>query len=503
MYSNITEKRLWNAAEKLRSNLDAAEYKHVILGLLFLKQISVIFDYYNSQIIDNNTIFERKEFFSERNLVWIPEGAHWDTILEQVHEKDEVAQIIDNAMSVIEDENQSLHDVFARKICSLELEKGRILEIIKIIDEVSFETSNNNIDVIGSVYEYYLGKFAEAEGINGGQYYTPRCLVQLMVNMIEPFFGKIYDPCCGLGGMFVQSQKIINRSQRKTSVSIYGQESNPNTWRLCKMNLALHGINGYISRGDSLMNNQHKGFKADYILANPPFNDKDWRREELLDDERWIFGLPPSRNANFAWIQHIIFHLAPQGTACVAMTNSSLFATKSKEGIIRKNIIDADLVDCIVALPPNLFFNTRIPACLWILRKDKKNSESKKQSNEILFINAKQMGTMITKRHREFNLKDIQIISNTYLTWKKNLSRYQNIGGFCKSTSREEIIENNYLLSPLRYVGFQSSSDSDILSEIELNTLISDYIEISKHAKIIDDEIINNLKKMRFENFSN
>jgi len=384
------EQKMWQAADKLRSNMDAAEYKHVVLGLIFLKYISDVFkEVYNELKNDPEGLSDPEDIdeYRMRNVFWVPPEARWD-YLQKNAKQPTIGTLIDNAMDAIERDNPSLKGVLPKDYARPALDKQRLGELIDLIGTIGLgDEESRSKDILGRVYEYFLGQFADAEGKKGGQFYTPRCIVKLLVEMIEPYKGRIYDPCCGSGGMFVQSEKFIKAHGGKIGdISIYGQESNPTTWRLCKMNLAIRGIEANIQRGDSFHNDLHRDLRADFILANPPFNDSDWGGERLQNDVRWKYGIPPKGNANFAWVQHFIYHLAPHGIAGFVLANGSMSSMTSGEGEIRKNIVEDDLVDCMIALPSQLFYNTMIPACLWFVTKDKSNGKFRSRKGEVLFI---------------------------------------------------------------------------------------------------------------------
>ena len=397
------EKKLWAAADKLRSNMDAAEYKHVVLGLIFLKYISDSFGEAKEEIEkDSEADPEDIDEYKAKNIFWVPTEARWK-YLQKNAKQPTIGKLVDDAMDSIERDNPSLKDVLPKNYGRESLDKQRLGEIIDLIGTIGLgDKENKSKDLLGRVYEYFIGEFSDAEGKKGGQFYTPRCIVKLLVEMIEPYEGRIYDPACGSGGMFVQSEKFLEEHGGKTgNLSVYGQESNHTTWCLCKMNMAIRAIESNIQWGDSFHDDAHKDLKADFVLANPPFNDSDWNGELLKDDVRWKFGVPPKNNANFAWVQHFIHHLAPTGIAGFVLANGSMSSNTSNEGEIRKSIVEEDLVDCMVALPSQLFYNTMIPACLWFVARDKDNHGKRKRSGEILFIDARNMGKMIDRRHRE------------------------------------------------------------------------------------------------------
>jgi len=387
----------------------------------------------------------------------VPEKARWD-FLEKNAKKPEIGKLIDEAMDIIERENPTLKGVLPKNYARPGLNKQRLGELIDLIGTIGLgEKENRSKDILGRVYEYFLGQFASAEGKKGGQFYTPRSIVKLLVEMLEPYKGRIFDPCCGSGGMFVQSEKFIEAHGGKIGdISVYGQESNQTTWRLCKMNMAIRGIDANIRWGDSFHDDQFKDLRADFIIANPPFNDSDWGGEILQDDVRWKIGVPPKNNANFAWVQHFIHHVSPTGTAGFVLANGSMSSNTSNEGEIRKNIILADMVDCMVALPSQLFYNTSIPACLWFVTRDKKDNKFRDRREEILFIDARNMGRMIDRRHRELTDEDIKKIAETYHSWRgENDIEYKDVLGFCKAAKLEEVEKHNFILTPEDMSAFQ------------------------------------------------
>ncbi len=491
------EQKLWQTADKLRSNMDAAEYKHVVLGLIFLKYISDAFtEVYNEVKKDKLADPEDKDEYIARRVFWVPQNARWD-YLQANAKKPEIGELIDKAMEAIERDNQSLKGVLPKIYSRPALNKQRLGELIDLIGTIGLgDRENKSKDILGRVYEYFLGQFADAEGKKGGQFYTPASIVKLLVEMIEPFKGRIYDPCCGSGGMFVQSEKFIEaHGGTLGDISIYGQESNQTTWRLCKMNLAIRRIEADIQWGDTFHDDKFKDLKADFILANPPFNDSDWGGERLQDDVRWKFGVPPKGNANFAWIQHFIHHLSPTGTAGFVLANGSLSSMTSNEGVIRKNIVEADLVDCIVALPSQLFYNTMIPACLWFVTRDKKNHRFRDRQKEVLFIDARKMGVMVDRRHRELTEEEIKKIADTYHAWRgENGLEYQDIPGFCKSATLEEIRKHDHILTPGRYVGTVEEEEDDEAFEEKMKRLTAELAKQMEEGKRLDEEIKRNLE---------
>ena len=496
------EKKLWSAADKLRSNMDAAEYKHVVLGLIFLKYISDSFEERRQEVIKKGVDDpEDKDVYLMENIFWVPKKARWDYIKDNA-KKPEIGKIVDDAMDILEKDNPSLKGVLPKDYARPALDKQRLGQLIDLISTIGLgDKESRKKDILGRVYEYFLGQFADAEGKRGGQFYTPKSIVKLLVEMIEPFKGRVFDPCCGSGGMFVQSEKFIEAHGGKIGdLSIYGQESNRTTWRLCKMNLAIRGIDSNIQWGDSFHDNKHKDLKADFILANPPFNDSDWKGELLRDDSRWKYGVPPKNNANFAWVQHFIHHLSPSGIAGFVLANGSLSSQTSNEGEIRKNIVEADLVDCIIALPSQLFYNTMIPACLWFVNRDKKDNSFKNRENKILFIDARDMGKMIDRRHRALIDEEIKKIVNTYHAWRgeKGAGKYEDVPGFCKSATIEEIRKHNHILTPGRYVGFAEEEDDGEPFEDKMKRLTSELKKQFEESKKLDEEIKKNLKEIGY-----
>lgn len=499
------EKKLWSSADKLRSNMDAAEYKHVVLGLIFLKYISDTFNEIHTMLVNQNddlTDPEDRDEYISRNVFWVPPEARWE-YLQRNARQPTIGKMIDDAMEVIERDNPSLKGVLPTNYSRPSLDTQRLGELIDLIGGITLGTEEaRSRDLLGRVYEYFLGQFADAEGKKGGQFYTPKSIVQLLVEMIEPYRGRVFDPCCGSGGMFVQSEKFIQAHQGKLDdIHIFGQESNQTTWKLCKMNLAIRNIDSdevkWNSEG-SFLNDLHKDLKADFILANPPFNDSDWKGDLLKEDVRWKYGAPPAGNANFAWVQHFIHHLAPNGIAGFVLANGSMSSNTSNEGEIRKNIIEADLVDCMVALPPQLFFNTGIPACLWFVTRDKKNNKFRGRRGEILFIDARNMGTMIDRRHRVLTDDDINRISGTYHVWRGEKEGYQDIKGYCRSVKLEGVRQQNWVLTPGRYVGSEEKEEDMEEFNEKMNRLTSELSEQFKKSRELEDEIRKNLERIGF-----
>jgi len=495
------EEKLWKAADKLRNNMDAAEYKHVVLGLIFLKYISDKFNtVYNKISEEEYADPEDPDEYWGESAFWVPKNSRWEYIQSQAKHS-QIGKLVDDAMDNIESENESLKGVLPKNYNREGLDKRRLGELIDLIGSIEMDGESEE-DVLGRVYEYFLGQFASEEGKKGGEFYTPESIVKTLVATIRPYKGRIFDPCCGSGGMFVQSEKFVESHSysSKKDISVYGQESNPTTWRLAKMNLAIRGIESNIKLGDSFHEDKHTDLKADYILANPPFNISDWGGEHLQDDGRWQFGVPPTGNANFAWLQHMIYHLAPDGVAGVVLANGSMSSNTSSEGEIRRKIVEADLVDCMVALPSQLFFNTQIPACLWFLRRSKK-----KRKKEVLFIDARNMGHMISRRNRALSNEDINKIADTYHVWRgekpeqENYKEYEDIPGFCKSASLDEIEKHGFILTPGRYVGVPEEEEDPEEFDEKMKRLTSELAEQMKEGQRLDKEIKKNLEGIGFK----
>ncbi len=494
------ESKLWQTADKLRNNMDAAEYKHVVLGLIFLKYISDKFnDLYMKLEGQKNADPEDPEEYKAENAFWVPKEARWEFIQSKA-KLPEIGKIIDNAMDLIEAENEKLKGVLPKDYNRPTLDKKRLGETVDLIGTIGMSEENSQ-DILGRVYEYFLGQFASAEGKKGGQFYTPESIVKTLVFMLRPFKGRVYDPCCGSGGMFVQSEKFVEaHSGRIDDIYVYGQESNPTTWKLCNMNLAIRGIDSNVKLGDTFHNDQHKDLKADFIIANPPFNISDWGGEHLQEDIRWKFGVPPKGNANFAWVQHMIHHLAPQGVMGTVLANGSMSSNTSGEGEIRKKLVEAGLVDCMVALPSQLFYNTMIPACLWFIRRGKT-----KRQGEVLFIDARNMGEMISRSNRALTQEEILKISDTYHAWRGEktesvkVGKYEDIAGFCKSVSIKEIEKQGFVLTPGRYVGaVEEEEDPEAFAE-KMKRLTAELSEQMKEGRKLDEEIKKNLAGIGFK----
>ncbi len=462
------EAKLWLAADKLRNNMDAAEYKHVVLGLIFLKYISDAFEEHKAILITDKKAGadpEDPDEYRAFNIFWVPKVARWSH-LQANAKQPTIGKTIDDAMLAIEKDNRGLKGVLPKDFAKPALNKERLGELIDLIGTIGLgDAENRSKDILGRVYEYFLSQFASAEGKKGGQFYTPRCIVRLLVEMLSPYKGRVFDPCCGSGGMFVQSEKFIEEHGGKVGdISIFGQESNNTTWRLAKMNLAIRGIDANIEWNErgSFLQDALPDLKADYVIANPPFNDSDWHGEQLREDKRWKYGIPPTGNANFAWVQHFIHHLSPTGLAGYVLANGSMSSDQSGEGDIRKNMLEADLVDCMVALPGQLFYSTQIPVCLWFLARDKRNSRFKDRRGKVLFIDARKLGTMTDRTHKELTADDIRKVTGTYHAWrgdKECKAKYADVPGFCKSAVLDEIRSHGHVLTPGRYVGTEDVED--------------------------------------------
>lgn len=498
------ENKLWAAADTLRGSMDAAEYKHVVLGLIFLKYISDAFDALHVQLAaDSSSDPEDRDEYLAKNVFWVPEPARWKT-LQAKAKTPEIGTKLDEAMEAIEKENPSLKGTLPKEYARPQLDKRRLGEVIDLISGVALvDKEHSSRDVLGRVYEYFLGQFAAAEGKRGGEFYTPGSIVRTLVEMIEPFQGRVYDPACGSGGMFVESEKFVeSHGGNLGDISVYGQESNPTTWRLCKMNLAIRGIEANLGQqwGDTFHEDRHASLKADFILANPPFNDSDWGGDRLSNDVRWKYGMPPQGNANFAWLQHVVHHLSPSGIAGVVLANGSMSSQQSGEGAIRQKLVEADLVDCMVALPGQLFFNTQIPACLWFLARNKASKGHRKRNGEVLFIDARQLGFMVDRTRREFSKEDIAKIAGTYHAWRgeKGADEYADVLGFCKSETLAEIANHDFVLTPGRYVGAEEVTADDEPFEEKMKRLSLDLYRHIDSGTALARRIVGALQELGY-----
>jgi len=489
------EAQLWAAADKLRGNMEPSDYKHVALGLIFLKYISDAFEAKREALLKEELADpEDPEEYLASNVFWVPKEARWSH-LQANAKQSTIGKLIDDAMLAIEGKNESLKGVLPKDYARPALNKVMLGELIDLISGIAMnEEADRSKDILGRVYEYFLGSFAGAEGKRGGEFYTPRSVVRFLVEMLEPYKGRVYDPCCGSGGMFVQSEKFVEEhGGRIGDIAIYGQESNYTTWRLAKMNLAVRGIDADIrwNNEGSFHKDELKDLKADYILANPPFNISDWGGERLREDTRWKFGVPPSGNANFGWLQHILHHLSPTGTAGVVLANGSMSSNQSGEGDIRRAMVEADVVDCMIALPGQLFYSTQIPACLWFLVRDKKNHKFRDRRGEILFIDARKLGHMVDRTRKEFSDEELKNIANTYHAWRgeKEPGKYEDIPGFCKSSKLDDIKDHNYVLTPGRYVGAAEAEEDDVPFEEQFGKLRAKLNEQFFQAETLTERI--------------
>ena len=504
---------LWKSADKLRNQMDAAEYKHIVLGLIFLKYISDTFDIQKNNIkkmvsdpksdlfiSEDPKVYEKeledRDYYTQDNVFWVPQKARWEKLRAQAKQP-EIGSIIDKAMVEIENENKSLQGKLDKRFGRSQLEAGKLGELIDLISKIGFTDEQKASDLLGEVYEYFLGQFATAEGKKGGQFYTPGHIVKTLVSVLSPHKGRIYDPCCGSGGMFVQSEEFVKSHGGKIDdVSIYGQESNPTTWRLAAMNLAIRGLAVDLgkSHGDTFANDQFPDLKFDYIMANPPFNISDWDGEKYENDIRWKYGRPPVGNANYAWLQHILWKLKPGGQAGIVLAIGSMSSNASGENRIREAMIKGDVVEIMISLPPQLFINTQIPCSLWFLTNNKTNN-GRDRRNETLFIDARNLGTMKTRVLKVLTDDDIQKIHDTVSSWR-NGKKYKDIEGFCKSSTTEEITKNNFVLTPGRYVGFLEEDDDGISFEEKISTLKKQLNIFQESSSSLDKKINHNLKKI-------
>lgn len=517
------EQKLWKTADKLRKNIDASEYKHIVLGLIFLKYISDAFEELHQNLVKGEGIYEGadpedKDEYVAENVFFVPTEARWSYIQGQAKQPT-IGKIVDDGMELIERENSKrLKGILPKVYGQQKLDSASLGGLIDLISKITLGDAQAQAqDVLGRVYEYFLGQFALNEGKNAGQFYTPESIVRLLVEMLEPYSGRVFDPCCGSGGMFVQSEKFIFAHQgRLDDISIYGQESNETTYKLCRMNLAIRGIDGSNIKWNpegSFLNDAHKDLKADFVIANPPFNDSDWSGDLLQNDGRWQYGKPPAGNANFAWVQHFLYHLAPTGSAGFVLSNGSLSSNTSGEGDIRKALVEADLVDCIVMLPTQLFYNTGIPACLWFMSRAKSNplpnplpkgEGVRSRKGEVLFIDASELGYMVNRKNRAFTHEDIAKIAETYHQWKKKPSlpegegSYRDIKGFCKSATLADIEKHNFVLTPGRYVGIPDEEDDGIAFEETMEILTKELAMQMREGLALDAEIKKQLAKVGF-----
>ena len=488
------EKQIWDAACVLRGNIDASEYKNVVLGLIFLKYISDRFDEKYQALVEEGDGFEEDvDEYTSEGIFFVPAGARWKDIAEKAHTP-EIGTVIDDAMRAIEKENKRLKDILPKNFARPELDKRRLGDVVDLFTNIQMIEHGSEKDILGRTYEYCLSKFAEQEGKLAGEFYTPSCVVRTLVEVLQPYHGRVYDPCCGSGGMFVQSAKFVeNHSGNINDISVYGQDSNPTTWKLAQMNLAIRGIDADLGKfnADTFFNDCHPTMRADYIMANPPFNLSDWGADKLADDVRWQYGMPPSGNANFAWLQHMIYHLAPNGRIGMVLANGSLSSQSGGEGEIRGRIIEADLVDCIIAMPTQLFYTTQIPVSLWFL------SKNKKQKGKTLFIDARKMGTMVSRKLRELTDEDIAKIADTYNAFVDGTLEDQK--GFCAVVTTEDIKKQDYILTPGRYVGIEEQEDDGEPFEEKMTRLTSELSDLFTKSHDLEKEIREKLGAIGYD----
>lgn len=487
------EEQIWKAADKLRGNLDASEYKNVVLGLIFLKYISDKFEQRYQELVEEGEGFEEdRDEYTYQNIFFVPQEARWETIAAAAHTP-EIGKVIDNAMRMIESENDSLKGVLPKNFARQELDKRRLGDVVDLFTNVKMAEKGDTRDILGRTYEYCLSKFAEKEGKNAGEFYTPACVVKTLVEVIQPLHGRVYDPCCGSGGMFVQSAEFIKRHQGNINdISVYGQESNPTTWKMATMNLAIRGISADLGKfnADTFFDDCHKNERFDYILANPPFNMKDWGGDRLKDDPRWDYGIPPEGNANFAWLQHMIHHLSRKGRLGMVLANGSLSSQTSGEGVIRKNIVDDDLVEGIIAMPGQLFYSTQIPVSLWIINK------SKNQSGKTLFVDAREMGTMVTRKLREFTDEDIAKVAGAFDAFREGT--FEPEKGFSAEATIEDIAKQDYILTPGRYVGIADVEEDDEPFDDKMKRLTGELSELFEESDRLQEQIKKNLEAIGY-----
>ena len=488
------EKEIWKAADKMRGNIDASEYKSVVLGLIFLKYISDKFEArYEELVAEGDGFEEDKDEYTAENIFYVPQEARWSVIADKAHTP-EIGTVIDDAMRAIEKENRRLKDILPKNFARPELDKRRLGEVVDLFTNIKMHEHGDSKDILGRAYEYCLSKFAEAEGKLAGEFYTPACIVRTLVEVLQPYKGRVYDPCCGSGGMFVQSAKFIEQhAQSIKNISVYGQDSNPTTWKMAQMNLAIRGIEADLGQynADTFFNDCHPTLKADFVTANPPFNLSDWGADKLSGDVRWKYGTPPNGNANFAWIQHIIYHLAPQGRAGIVLANGSLSSQSGGEGDIRKAIVEADLVDCIVAMPSQLFYTTQIPVSIWFLNRDKK------QKGKSLFVDARNLGSMITRKLRELGDEDIHKIANTVDAFERG--ELEDEKGFCAVMDVADIAKQDYILTPGRYVGIADQEEDSEPFDEKMARLTGELSGLFEQSHSLEAEIKKQLESIGYK----
>lgn len=488
------EKEIWKAADLLRGNIDASEYKSVVLGLIFLKYLSDRFEAKYRELAEEGDGFEEdKDEYTSENIFYVPQGARWSVVAQAAHTP-EIGAVIDNAMRLIEKENLRLKGILPKNFARPELDKRRLGDVVDLFTNIQMKEHGDSKDILGRTYEYCLSKFAEAEGKLAGEFYTPACIVRTLVEVLQPFEGRVYDPACGSGGMFVQSAKFIERHHGNiNNISVFGQDSNPTTWKMAQMNLAIRGIEADLGKfnADTFFDDQHPTLKADFVLANPPFNLSDWGADKLQDDPRWKYGIPPAGNANFAWLQHMIYHLSPKGRIGMVLANGALSSQTSGEGTIRENIVKADLVEGIVALPSQLFYTTQIPVSLWFLNR------KKKQQGKVLFIDARNMGTMVTRKLRELSEDDIMKIAGTFDAFSNGTLEDEK--GFCAAVALDEIAKQDYILTPGRYVGIADVADDGEPFQEKMERLTSELSDLFAKSHDLEEEIKKQLQNIGYE----
>ncbi len=488
------EKQIWDAACVLRGNLDASEYKSVVLGLIFLKYISDRFEAKHQELVEEGEGFEEDiDEYTSEGIFYVPANARWSVIASKAHTP-EIGTAIDEAMRAIEKENHRLKDILPKNFARDELDKRRLGDVVDLFTNIQMIEHGSEKDILGRTYEYCLTMFAEQEGKRGGEFYTPSCVVRTLVEVLQPFNGRVYDPACGSGGMFVQSAKFVeNHSGNINNLSVFGQDSNPTTWKMAQMNLAIRGIEANLGEyaADTFLDDRHPTLRADFIMANPPFNLTPWGADRLKEDPRWLYGMPPAGNANFAWLQHMIYHLAPGGRIGMVLANGSLSSQSGGEGDIRKNIVLADLVECIVAMPSQLFYTTQIPVSLWFLKK------GKKQPEKTLFIDARKMGTMVSRKLREMTDADIQKIADTYKAYADGT--LEDVPGYCAVVSTADIEKQDYILTPGRYVGIEEQEEDGEPFEEKMDRLTSELSDLFAQSHQLEEEIRKNLGAIGYE----
>jgi type I restriction enzyme M protein len=495
------EADLFKAADKLRGSLESSEYKHLVLGLIFLQHISDSFEALHAELLSQRgaAASEDRDRYLSEGVFWVPKEARWSHI--QANAKSNVGPLIDKAMDAIERENPGLKGVLPKIYARPNLGGTMLGELVDLVADIDLKTgASNGQDVLGRVYEYFLAEFAGSEGKRGGEFYTPSPVVRLLVEMLEPFKGRVYDPCCGSGGMFVQSEKFVeSHGGSAYDIAVYGQELNHTTWRLCRMNLAIRGIEGAIAWNSegTFHHDAHPDLRAEFVLANPPFNVSDWGGDRLQGDARWTFGTPPANNANYAWLQHIYSHLAPNGTAGVILANGSMSSNQGGEGEIRRSMVEGDAVDCMVALPGQLFYSTQIPVCVWFLAKDRGNGSHRDRRGEVLFVDARKLGSMVDRTRRELTDEDIAKIAGTYHAWRDGKD-YEDVLGYCRSASLEEIRQHQYVLTPGRYVGAEEIEDYGEPFQEKMTRLVTELRRNQAEAARLDEQIARSLEDLGY-----